>query len=192
MATANLLLHPVRMRILQTLIGSEPLTTAQLRDHLPDIAPATMYRHIATLTRAEVLEVASEKRVRGTTERSYQVRREKALVDEDARTTMNREDHRQAFTAFSGALMADFDRYLARDDAEPATDGVAYRQGAVWLTDEEFTALIEEIQDAVAARADSIPGDGRTRHILSFAVVPDDPEKEQGKEPDADASQTAE
>ncbi|WP_327392555.1 helix-turn-helix domain-containing protein [Streptomyces sp. NBC_01186] len=186
MTNANLLLHPVRMRILQTLVGSEPLTTAQLRDRLPDIAPATMYRHIATLTKAEVLEVVSEKRVRGTVERSYQVRQERVLVGEEARKTMTREDHQQAFTTFSAAVMSDFDRYLADDEADPPADNVVYRQGAVWLTDDDFASLVDEIEAAVAARADSTPGEGRTRHIFSYVIVPDaasgkGPGRESGK-----------
>ncbi|MGW7518695.1 helix-turn-helix domain-containing protein [Streptomyces sp. NPDC054796] len=174
MTNANLLLHPVRLRILQTLVGSEPLTTAQLRDRLPDVPPATMYRHIATLTKAGVLEVVGEKKVRGTVERSYQVRQDRALVDEDARTAMTPDDHRQAFTAFSGAMMSDFERYLSRDGIEPASDGLMYRQGAVWLTREEYEALVEEIQKAVTSRTTSTPGDGRTRHLVSIVVVPDE------------------
>ncbi|MFE2943542.1 helix-turn-helix domain-containing protein [Streptomyces sp. NPDC059255] len=175
MSTANLLLHPVRMRILQTLLGTGDLTTAQLRVQLPDIAPATMYRHIATLTRAGVLEVVGERRVRGAVERSYRVHRENAVVGEEARRAMTPTDHRQAFAAFSGALLADFDRYLARDDADPATDGVAYRQGAVWLTAEEFAELITDIEALVVARSGNAPDAGRTRHLLSLAVVPDAP-----------------
>ncbi|MFG3253863.1 helix-turn-helix domain-containing protein [Streptomyces sp. NPDC048172] len=173
MTTANLLLHPVRLRILQALVGSEPLTTAQLRERLPDIPPATMYRHIAALTKAEVLEVVSEKQVRGAIERSYRIRQDGALVGEEARTSMTREDHRRAFTAFSGALMGDFERYLSRDDAVPADDGLLYRQGSVWLTDEEFKELVADLEQAVTSRARTSPGDGRTRHIVSLVVVPD-------------------
>ncbi|GAA2084766.1 helix-turn-helix domain-containing protein [Streptomyces albiaxialis] len=173
MTTANLLLHPVRLRILQALVGAGPLTTAQLRERLPDIPPATMYRHVAALAKAEVLEVVDERRVRGTVERSYRIRQDGALVGEEARTSMTREDHRQAFTAFSGALMGDFERYLSRDDAEPADDGLLYRQGSVWLTDEEFAELVEDLEKAVTSRARTTPGDGRKRHIVSLVVVPD-------------------
>ncbi|WP_458087118.1 hypothetical protein [Streptomyces malaysiensis] len=69
--------------------------------------------------------------------------------------------------------MADFDRYLARDDADPAREGVVYRQGAVWLTDDEFAELVEEIEAAIARRNRTAPSDDRTRHIISFVVVPD-------------------
>ncbi|MGW1676481.1 helix-turn-helix domain-containing protein [Saccharopolyspora sp. NPDC002376] len=173
MATADLLLHPVRARILQTLFGTDPLTTAQLRERLPDVAPATMYRHVAVLAEAGVLEVVEEKRVRGTVERSYRVCKEQAVVDPAARETMALEDHRRAFTAFSASLMADFERYLGSDGANPATDGVAYRQGPVWLTKEEFTELIEELDAAIVARTGNAPAPGRVRHVFSLIAIPD-------------------
>ena len=181
MATADLLLHPVRMRILQTLFDADPLTTTQLRDRLPDIAPATMYRHIAVLADAGVLEVVSEKRVRGTVERSYRVRAGQAVVDPAARAAMTREDHQRAFTTFAASLMSDFNRYLGHDNADPVADGVVYRQAAVWLTDEEFTAMVEEIETAVVTRVSNPEGDGRTRRIVSLVVVPDKPASAPGK-----------
>ncbi|GAA3581268.1 helix-turn-helix domain-containing protein [Amycolatopsis ultiminotia] len=158
---------------MQTLLGAGELTTAQLRERLPDVSAATMYRQVAALTQAEVLEVVRERPVRGTIERSYRVRQEEALVDENARTTMTKDEHRRAFRVFTGALMSDFDRYVSRDDAEPASEGVLYRQGAVALTDEEFADLVEELEAVVARRTATSPGDGRTRHIISFVVVPD-------------------
>ncbi|MCS7478785.1 helix-turn-helix domain-containing protein [Umezawaea endophytica] len=174
MATADLLLHPVRMRILQALFDADPLTTAQLRERLPDIAPATMYRHIAVLAEGGVLEVVEEKRVRGTVERSYRVRKEEAVVDPAARATMTRDDHRRSFTTFAASLMGDFDRYFAHGDADPNVDGVVYRQAAVWLTDEEFAEMVQEIEHAVVSRMDH-DRDGRTRRVVSLVVVPDNP-----------------
>jgi len=175
MATADLLLHPVRMRILQALYDADPLTTGQLRDRLPDIAPATMYRHIAVLAEAGVLEVVEEKRVRGTVERSYRVRSEEAVVDPAARATMTRDDHRRSFTTFAASLMGDFDRYLAHDDADPHADGVVYRQAAVWLTEDEFAEMVEEIEKAVVSRMGRAREDGRVRRVVSLVVVPDQP-----------------
>jgi DNA-binding transcriptional ArsR family regulator len=175
MATADLLLHPVRLRILQSLFDADPLTTAQLRDRLPDIAPATMYRHIAVLADAGVLEVVSEKRIRGTVERSYRVRPKEAVVDPAARAAMTREDHRQAFTTFAASLMTDFDRYFTNEDANPTSDGVVYRQTAVWLTDEEFAVMVEEIEKAVVSRMGHARDEGRTRRVVSLVVVPDKP-----------------
>lgn len=175
MATADLLLHPVRMRILQALFDGDPLNTNQLRDRLPDIAPATMYRHIALLTEAGVLEVAGETRVRGIVVRSYRVRAEQGTVDPAARAAMTPEDHRRAFTTFVVSLLTDFERYLKVENAEPTSDGVVYRQAAVCLTDEEFTEMVGEIESAVVSRTGAAGGAGRTRRIVSLVVVPDKP-----------------
>jgi DNA-binding transcriptional ArsR family regulator len=185
MATADLLLHPVRMRILQTLFDEDPMTTAQLRDRMPDVAPATMYRQIAVLADAGVLEVVAEKRVRGTVERSYRVRPENAVVDPAAREAMTREEHQRSFTTFAASLMSDFDRYLADEDANPVADGVVYRQAAVWLTDDEFATMVDEIEHAVVSRIGYAADDGRTRRIVSLVVVPDKPASK--PRPDADA-----
>lgn len=173
MATTDALLHPVRLRIVQSLFDSDPLTTAQLRDRLSDIPPATMYRHIAVLVEADVLEVVEERRVRGAVERSYRVSRGRVEVDGAARAEMTREDHRRAFTAFAASLTADFDRYLAHEDADPLRDGVAYRQAAAWLTDEELADLVARIGDLVNAEAGRGPGGGRRRRVLSYLAVPD-------------------
>jgi Fe2+ or Zn2+ uptake regulation protein len=43
---------------------SHPLTTTQLRARMPDVSPATVYRHVALLTDAGVLKVVEEQRVR--------------------------------------------------------------------------------------------------------------------------------
>jgi hypothetical protein len=156
---------------------------------LPDIAPATMYRHIAVLADAGVLEVVDEKPVRGTVERSYRVRQEQAVVDPAARAAMTREDHQRAYTTFAASLMTDFDRYLAHQDADPTADGVVYRQAAVWLTEEELAALIEEIESAVIARVGNARDAGRIRRVISLVVIPDKPMTERG--PDTDTERMA-
>ncbi|WP_326948359.1 helix-turn-helix domain-containing protein [Amycolatopsis sp. NBC_01307] len=179
MATADLLLHPVRMRILQALFDADPLTTAQLRERIPDVAPATMYRQIAVLAEAGVLEVAQERRVRGTIERSYRVRKEEAVVDPEARAAMSKEDHLRSYTTFAASLLGDFDRYLAHPDADPHADGVVYRQAAVWLTEEEFAAMVEEIEKAVVSRFENVR-EGRIRRVVSLVVVPDEPQASAG------------
>jgi len=172
MASLDLLLHPVRLRILQAMLDGHPSTTAQLRDRLPDIAPATMYRHVAALAAAGVLEVVDERQVRGTVERTYRVCWDRAEID--GRAAMTPDDHRRAFTAFTGGLLADFDRYLTREPADPARDGVTYRQAALWLTDEEMAELTDELRTTITARRANHQEPGRTRRMISVVAMPAD------------------
>ncbi|MGV0837941.1 helix-turn-helix domain-containing protein [Mycolicibacterium thermoresistibile] len=172
MSSVDLLLHPVRFRIVQTFLDGRGRTTGQLREQLDDVAPATLYRHIAKLADAGVLEVADEQRVRGATERTYRLRRERADLGPDAAATMTLDDHRRVFTTLVTSLLADFDRYLQRDGADPAADGVAFRQAALWLTEDELLTMLGELGEVIAARAGNEPQAGRTRRMLTTVLVP--------------------
>ena len=83
MSSADLLLHPIRLRIIQTFLGDRRLTTGQLRLEIADVAPATLYRQVATLAQAGVLTVVDERRVRGTVERTYALSIADAQLTED-------------------------------------------------------------------------------------------------------------
>lgn len=172
MATLDLLLHPVRLRIVRAMLDGRPSTTSQLRERLPDIPPATMYRHVAVLAEAGVLEVLDEKRVRGMVERTYRVCWERTEIDAADRAGMSTDDQRRAFTAFTGTLLDDFDRYLAGEPTDPTADGVTFQQAALWLTDEEFAELRAELLAALTARTDREPGQGRVRRVVSVVAIP--------------------
>jgi DNA-binding transcriptional ArsR family regulator len=177
-ATADLLLHPVRLRIVQTLLGHRALTTGDLAAELPDVPPATLYRQVAVLAGAGVLEVVGERKARGAVERTYRLVLEAATVGAEEAAAMDVEQHRRAFATFVAALLADFDRYLDRNEGTPdlARDGVGYRQAAMWLTDEEFGGLLAELRAAVASRMENRPAAGRRRRVLSTVLLPGEPD----------------
>jgi Helix-turn-helix domain len=175
MATADLLLHPVRLRIVQAFLGERTLTTADLRAELADVPAATLYRHVGVLADAGVLVVAGERRVRGASERSYRLVTASASVGAGEAAAMSAEDHRRAFATFVAGLLADFDRYTERAGAgglDLARDGVGYRQLGLWLTDEEFGELVADLRAALTARAALEPDGTRSRRIVSQVFLP--------------------
>lgn len=174
MASADLLLHPVRLRVVQAFLGDRVLTTAELHELLPDVPTATLYRHVATLTDAGLLTVVGERRVRGAAERSYRLVLEAARVSPGDAAGMTAEEHGRAFTAFVGALLADFGRWLDRGDVDAGRDGVGYSQAALWLDDEEFAAFLAEVREVVGRRLELPPGDGRRRRLVSTVLLPGD------------------
>ena len=94
-SSADLLLHPIRLRIIQTFLGDRRLTTGQLRLEIADVAPATLYRQVATLAQAGVLTVVDERRVRGTVERTYALSIADAELSDDELIRMTPDDHRR-------------------------------------------------------------------------------------------------
>ena len=175
MGTTDLILHPVRMRILQALVGNRELTTAQLREELPDIPAATLYRQIATLLEGGALEVVEERKVRGTFERTYRVKSENVVLSGEEAATMTPEQHSQAFIAFMTGRLADFDRYLAHGDVDLARDRVGYRFAAMNLSDEETDELIADLVEVLRPRLEKEPMPGRRRRMLSTILMPAEP-----------------
>jgi hypothetical protein len=172
--SADLVLHPVRLRIIQAFLGDRALTTSELRDELADVPPASLYRHVAKLVDAGVLAVVAERRVRGAVERTYVLRTSAATVRADELASVSADEHRQAFLAFLAGLIADFDRYLAGGDIDLVRDGVTYRMAGLWLDDAELAELAREMYAVLQPRVANPPRAGRRRRILGTVLLPGD------------------
>jgi DNA-binding transcriptional ArsR family regulator len=171
-STADLILHPVRLRILQAFLGGRHLTTGDLARELPDVAQAGLYRHVSRLAEGGVLEVVSERQARGAVERTYALRQENAWLDVKALTALDRGGQSVAFATFAAALMAAYDRYLDAGATDPLRDGVSYSMNALWLTDEEHLDFLRDVAKIVAPRAANGPAEGRRRRLAASAFFP--------------------
>jgi DNA-binding transcriptional ArsR family regulator len=174
MTSAELLLHPVRLRIVQTFLGDRALTTADLQNELADVPPTSLYRHVARLADAGILAVVAERRVRGAVERTYVMRLSAASIGLDEVAAMSAEEHRQAFTAYTAGLLGDFDRYLDRGDVDLLRDQVSYRLAALWLDDAEVAELRRELRRVLEPRLANPPAPGRSRRVLATILLPGD------------------
>ncbi|MDQ2749938.1 MAG: helix-turn-helix domain-containing protein [Actinomycetota bacterium] len=172
MTSAELLLHPVRLRIVQTFLGDRALTTTDLRAELPDVPPASLYRHVARLVERGVLSVVAERRVRGALERTYIMRAAAARISADDVAKMSVEEHRQAFLAFVAGLIGDAERYLARPDVDPLRDGASYNLAGLWLDEVELMEFARDLYTVVQPRLANGPRRGRTRRILATVLLP--------------------
>ncbi len=193
MTSADLLLHPVRLRIVQAFLGDRALTTTELRAELPDVPPASLYRHVARLVDAGALGVVSERRVRGALERTYILRAAAARIGVGELEQMSVDEHRQAFIAFVAGLLGDFDRYLARGNIDPLRDGVSYNLAGMWLDDAELTELLRDIARIFGPRLANPPKPGRKRRILGSVLLPgDEPRRADGTRTDTGSPEASE
>jgi len=173
-ARLNLLLHPVRMRMVNALAGGVVLTTSDLCSRLPDLPKATVYRHVDRLVRGGIFKVVGERRVRGAVERQFMLSRDQARIDPEASRSMTLEDHRRAFTASTAALLVEFNRYLDHGDADPLADGVSYRQFTLWMSPAELKRLHRDVMRLLTA-LDGTPGKRRAPYLLSTILFPTGP-----------------
>jgi DNA-binding transcriptional ArsR family regulator len=173
--TLELLAHPVRLRIVHAMRGGRTLTTAQMCARIPDASKAMVYRHVDLLTAAGILEVADEKRVRGAVERCYRLRHDRVVVDTDAVAALSPDEHRRVFATAMAALVAEFNGYLDRENADPVADLVGYRQHAVWLNHGELKEMINDMRRAILPRLANRPASDRAQYLLSPILFPIEP-----------------
>lgn len=169
---ADLILHPVRLRIIQVLLGRE-MTTGEIAQRMPDVPHATLYRHLRRLAQGNIVSVVAQSRVRGAIERTYAVALDQTVLTEDEVRRLDREDHMRLFMAFIASVTGSFERYLAQTDLDFVADGASYSQVTLHLDDDELRKLRAE-SAAMVQRALALgPGPGRRPRTLSSIVIPE-------------------
>lgn len=170
----DVILHPQRMRLIR-LLAPGGLTTRQLAVLAPDIAQASLYRHLNTLLEAGVVEVAAERSVRGIIERSYSLVEGAAVLSGADLAEATREDHSRYFSIFATGLIAQFGRYLERESIDLEADGVGYREMVLNLTDDEFAQLLALLSAVLLPLTKNEAGGGRTPRLLATVLLPLEP-----------------
>lgn len=126
-------MNPSRLRILECFIQSGDATAAEIQTQLSDIPTASLYRHINILLEDGWLELVSERKVRGATERRYKL----------ASTRAN-ENYDMQVSDVLLSLLATFKAYFAEEDSDPVRDMLLVSTATLMLSDEEFEQFLIE------------------------------------------------
>jgi DNA-binding transcriptional ArsR family regulator len=168
----DVLLHPIRWRIVQRVLGRE-LTTTDLKRDLPDVPITTLYRHVAALIDAGYLTVVRERKIRGTTERTLTLDQTKVgRIDEREARAMTPDQHRQAFLMMLTRLAADFDRVVDSGDLYARIHQLGYSQLALYLSSEDMATFRSGFAELIEPYLAESPG--KDRVVLSMFSLPDD------------------
>ncbi len=169
------MLHPVRMRILMALTGSQGLTPLQVADALSDIPQATLYRHINRLLKAGLLVVVDERPVRGTLEKVYALNRSTSThLDNQAMAKLSKEDHLRYFTSFVVNLIDGFSRYLQHSPhVDLAADGVGYQQIALFLSDAELVEFAQTFNQTLLPFIQKQDAPDRKKRLFTTILMPE-------------------
>jgi len=168
---SRLILHPVRLRILQALASDEH-TTQALAERLADVPRSSIYRHLRLLVSAGLVVVAQTRRVRGVDERHYRLGESAHLSAADIEG-LSADEHLSMFSTYTLTLLQDFAAYLGRQD-EPdfVGDRVGYSEVVLHTTDDELDAMLAEIKGTVKRYLDRAPSPETTPRKLSVITHP--------------------
>jgi DNA-binding transcriptional ArsR family regulator len=170
-AKADIVLHPIRFRILMIASGRK-VTTQQILSALHDVPKATAYRHIARLVDAGILQAVEEVTARGGVEKTFTLPDQAADLSREEMAPVSSEDHMRYFTAFATLMLSQFRAYLDRKD-RGGRDGGWYWSEAVCLTDAEYEHFVTALKAIEGLAVSHPPSPERRRRLLFTAIIPD-------------------
>ncbi|MBT8225351.1 MAG: helix-turn-helix domain-containing protein [Dactylosporangium sp.] len=103
LSSPDLVLHPVRSRIVHSMLGAERRTARELTRLLPDVPQATLYRHLAALVDGNILRIVSDRHPVTSPQRGY------ALAEAPSSPA----GHRHATVYLDDTEFAEFARHLS-------------------------------------------------------------------------------
>jgi DNA-binding transcriptional ArsR family regulator len=177
-SAVDVILHPVRMRIIQNLINQK-LTAQQLKELLPDIPQASLYRNLKKLVETEVIHIVDEIPNRGTIEKVYSIDNpSKASIGIEDLNKFSKEDHLGLFIKFMANLMGEYERYLNQDHIDLVADGVTFRQAPMYLSEIEYAEFIKELRAVYSKVLNNKPQKGRRRRTMATIIIPEQLEEQ--------------
>ncbi|MBM7663023.1 DNA-binding transcriptional ArsR family regulator [Bacillus mesophilus] len=168
---ADLLLHPIRMRILQSLIN-ESLSAQQMREKLPEVPQATFYRHLKKLYESGTIFVTDEQPIRGTIEKVYSLSPNNSQINNGDLSEYTKDQHLELFMKYMANLLSEYEQYVSQGSFDFEKDGVSLRQATIFLSDEEFKDFLQEVSQAYAKVIKNQPSPNRKKRTFANIIIP--------------------
>ena len=175
MKKAELIIHPVRLRLLREL-GSEALTTQEIADRLGDVPKSSVYRHLKLLLDGGMVEVADTRLVKGIQEKTYRIGQTAVLGPGDV-ALWTADDHVAYFTTYALTLLHDYAAYVSGAEEKHGTidmvaDRAGYREVNLHATTQELDVAVGEMSAALMPLLKNEAGNGRRKYKLATVLHP--------------------
>jgi DNA-binding transcriptional ArsR family regulator len=169
---ADLVIHPVRLQILQAL-AEKPRTTQEIAEVLPMVSQPSLYRHLKMLLDGGMVVVAETHQVRGIQEKCYQLAQTPHLSAEDI-SGLSTDQHLHYFNAYVASLMKGYADYLesSPEKLDFLADQTGYTETVFYATSEEMELFLQKLVDAIKIVASNPPVSGRRRRKLAIISHP--------------------
>lgn len=168
---ADLIIHPVRLRIMQTLVDG-PKTTSEISEGLPDVPTSSIYRHLKLLLDGKMIEVAEVNIVQGIVERVYKLIQVPRLTSEDM-SEVSADEHLRYFVSYIITLIQGFEEYITSvDRPDFERDMAGFTETTIWATEEELRVFVSSLNEAIAPLAQHSRDERRRKRKIAVILHP--------------------
>lgn len=170
MNPVEVVMNPVRQRIIQFLMIYGKGTVKEIKSKLTDVPTPSMYRHIKILAENAVIVVAEENKVRGTVESVYRLNENALSIEDNTGLTIQ---------ADMMNICRNFARYFAGDKVQPKKDMLFMTGCTLNLTDEDYKQFFVELHQVAQKYMAKEPAEGS--RVRQVSLISSPCEEEDGK-----------
>lgn len=167
----EVMLNPVRMRIIQELATRPSITASELCEKNSDVPRTTLYRHINILLDNNILTVVSEKKIRGSLERTL------ALNIGEITKHNTLENASQNVLAFLMNRYARFHNYFHGENPNPGKDKIFCNDTVLMMNDNEFDQFLAELRGLLIKYNFEVASGRKARDISVISAPVEENEK---------------
>lgn len=171
----DLLIHPIRLRIIQAL-GQDRLTTQELGERLPEVPVSSLYRHLQLLRRGEVLDVVETRMVNGIEVKVYAVTGRTHLGPEEM-AQLSADEHVKYFATYLLTLLQGFAGFISSNQdgdglVDLAADYAGYTEVIYYANEEELQAFQAALNRAMFSLVQNEATAERRRYRMALIAHP--------------------
>lgn len=167
----DLILHPLRYRLLQTLQGKR-LTTQQIAQEVRGYPVSSIYRHLKTLLDAGMVQIVETRKVKGVEEKVYTSGEVVKMAGKEY-SEYSRDDHQRYFASFVSYLLRRFTDYVSEDtELDMLADRTGFTEMLFYATQAELDELGAALNKALVSLAAHEKTPERQRQLFSVITFP--------------------
>lgn len=171
---AEVLMHPVRMKILQSLIKNkeEGISTLEMITIIKDVPQATLYRHIQILMEENIIKIVKERKVRSVTEKFYALNEDAARLNQEDWKFLAKEQKLNYISYYQLVLLSQYQHYLTSLEEKKSTEDTAtFSFVELTLSDKQFSDFQNDLNSLMIKYYDMSNINGQTKTI-AINIIP--------------------
>ncbi|MFJ7755245.1 helix-turn-helix domain-containing protein [Peribacillus muralis] len=147
---AEVLMHPVRMKISQVLMRNKEhgMTPLEMVKTIEGVPQATLYRHIQAMLDAGIIRIIKEKKVKSVSEKYYALNEMEATINVEDWKKASAEKKLDYVSLYQLSLMTQYQSYLTKmEEQNGKEDGATFSIVELKLAEDRFMQFQNELNE---------------------------------------------
>ncbi|MGE6259829.1 helix-turn-helix domain-containing protein [Heyndrickxia sporothermodurans] len=174
---AEALIHPVRMKISQTLIRHKErgLTPLEMLKIIKDVPQATLYRHIQVLHDEGIIKVVKEKKVRSVSEKYYTINEDAARLNPKDWESLSENEKLNFVSYYQLSLLTQYQDYLSTlKQKEQSDDRATFSLVELKIDKQEFENFQQELNSLMLKYYEKQTNNPETStNTIAITIIPE-------------------